>query len=281
MSDRCIICNGKNLKRYKASICSFLTERMFSNKQNETDFLRCKDCSIGYFELRPDEKQMSDLYNDYRGNDYQKQRQLHEQGYTPEFNNKLGHALDENKKRKEHLANILKKNVDISEIKTVLDYGGDEGQFIPENLETAEKFVYEVSGIEPINGIKPISNEEELKKYQWDFIMCCHVLEHVSYPMEILNKILSILKPGGYLYIELPNEPIKNYSLGSFIRRPRNFFKAISNKSLINLPQMHEHINFFSIKTLEHIFSNLGYEILDKEEGPIIINILVKRGGSN
>jgi len=275
---KCIVCGGNKLKRYKTSIAPFLVERMFDNKFHKTDLLICENCSLRFVELRPNEEEMYKLYKDYRGDEYQKQRQKHEPDYSKDFNNKLGHDIEEKKKRIENLSEIIQQKVDCLSIKNVLDFGGDEGQFIPNEFKNAKKFVYDVSGVKPIEGINSIVDEGDLKNYQWDFVMCCHVLEHVSYPMEIINKIFSLIKPEGYLYIELPNEPIEKYQFKEFIRRPRTLFEVISNKSLMVMPKMHEHINFFDIKTLEYIFSNLGCEILNKQVTSKIVSILIKRG---
>lgn len=292
-SSKCIICGSSRLKRYKTLISSFLIERAFGNKKQKTDLLLCENCSIRFFELRPNEEQMSELYKDYRGEEYQKQREKHESFYTPELNYLLGHNPQAVKNRKEVLSNVLKKNVDISTIKTVLDYGGDQGQFIPDDLN-AEKFVYEVSNIEPLNGITSIANKEELKNYKWDLIMCCHVLEHVSYPVELLNEILSLLSQGGLLYIELPNEPMiksprrKKSKLGRIIKRiigdRVGKFRFILKKyaeegNVFVYPIMNEHINFFEIKTFEHIFNSSKYQILNTHArvDSTFISILVKK----
>lgn len=273
---KCIICGDDNLKKYKAKISPFLVERMFDNKKNETEVLLCKNCHLNFFALRPSDEEMQKLYKDYRGEEYQKQRQKFEAGYTLEFNNYLGHNLEELSRRKKYTTDIFKNNLDVSSIKTVLDFGGDEGQFIPEILQYAERFVYEISGVTPIDGIKCIGNEKELETYNWDLIMCCHVLEHVSYPMELLTKIINLMKSGSYLYLELPIDKIEKSPLKEFIRRPKRLAEVISSGTMLVIPQMHEHINFFNIKTLEYIFNNSEYEVLDKHD-ETYLSVLVKK----
>lgn len=290
-SRKCILCGSTKLERYRTSINTFLLERMFGKNPPrwiKTDLLLCQECSLRYFELRPNEKQIAQIYKDYRSDDYQKQREKHDVYYTPEFNYNLGHNEEALIFRKENLARNLQEHADISSIKKVLDYGGDEGQFIPEILNNAERFVYEVSGVKPIEGVKVISNENELKNHQWDFVMCCHVLEHISYPAEFLKELVSLVKPGGYLYIEVPEEGmnISDYAIQSnlrgLLRRPRRLFEILSQRYLQNdsvsvYPQMHEHINFFEVKTLEQIFTGSEYKILNTQQKPGLISILIKR----
>lgn len=276
---KCIICEGQNLKKYKAKISLFLAERMFKNKLKENLLIECQDCLFRYYELRPSEEEIAKFYSGYRGEEYQKQREKFEDGYTQEANYNIGHSAENLKNRKLNLTQILESNIDCSKIKTVLDYGGDQGQFIPEILKNADKYVYDVSGIETIEGVKFIGDENELKNYDWDFIMCCHLLEHVSYPMEILNKILSILKPGGYLYIELPNETFIRTGIKEFIRRPRRIIEVIENRTTLLIPQMHEHINIFNIKTFDYIFNNNDYEIIYKHAKENLC-VLVRKNAS-
>lgn len=261
---KCIICGSNDLKKYRTKISPFLIERMFENKKNKTELLLCKNCHFNFFSLRPNDEEMQKLYKDYRGEEYQKQRQKFEDAYTKELNSHLGHDHEELSERKKYTTDIFKNSLDVASIKTVLDFGGDEGQFIPEILKHAEKYVYEISGVTPIDGIKCIENEEELKNYNWDLIMCCHVLEHVSYPMDILNKIINLMQSDSYLYLELPIDKIEASPLKEFIRRPKRLIEVFSSGTRLVIPEMHEHINFFDIKTLEYIFNSPEYQILDK-----------------
>ncbi len=42
-------------------------------------------------------------------------------------------------------------------------------------------------------------------KIKFDLITLVHVLEHMSNPKNVLNKISKIINTGGFLYIEVPN----------------------------------------------------------------------------
>lgn len=40
----------------------------------------------------------------------------------------------------------------------------------------------------------------------WDIISCSHVLEHLSTPRQFLERVVGLLSPNGYLFVEVPND---------------------------------------------------------------------------
>lgn len=248
MYDKCIICGNPHLKYYEAEFVPFLKERMFENNEIQTKLIYCPDCGIYYSSYRPTNKEMELLYKNYRDENYLKQRQKYEPDYTAEFNKKLGYSEINKTIKNNYMQSLLSKYADKNKIKTVLDYGGDSGQNIPSFFKESEKFVYDISGVKPIEGVKAIK-DVELHNKKWDFIMCNHVLEHVSDPLNIINEITDILADEGLLYIELPNDiPYIN----SFLNNTKK------QKVLI-----HEHMNFFTTKSLYKIFNKDNFIILD------------------
>ncbi|MDD5020753.1 MAG: methyltransferase domain-containing protein [Endomicrobiaceae bacterium] len=260
----CIICDHKYLTKIKAYFVPFLVERMFDGQNFSTDLVHCKCCGVYYSSYRPTLEQMEKLYIGYRNDVYQQQRFKFEKEYTEEFNYFLGHNINELNMRKHNLFDIFKNNIDISKIRSVLDFGGDRGQFIPDQLTNINKYVYEISDVNTVNGVKKISKEAELLKYKYDLIMCCHVLEHVSYPMEIINKLINLMKKGNYLYIEVPYE---DYWLPKTIKI---WIKEQIKKQLIflglNYPlqpiPIHEHMNMFRKQTFKKIFKSKKFNII-------------------
>lgn len=63
----------------------------------------------------------------------------------------------------------------------------------PENLERLKK-----RGIQGFSDIKDIGNQ------QFDLVTICYVLEHVPNPVSFLTSIISYVKQGGYVFIDLP-----------------------------------------------------------------------------
>lgn len=258
----CIYCNSKNIKTKKGFFAPFLVERMFLNNAPQTSIVICKDCGFSYSEYRPNDKEMERLYNGYRGKDYQEQRQKHEPEYTEEFNKNLGFDIEGQKFRKNRLADILKKSIDFNSINYVLDFGGDAGQFIPDEFQNSNKFVYEISNVETIDGVEQIRTKEELFKNKYDFIMCAHVLEHVAYPMDIIKEMYNLLNVGGYLYIELPID----------------YYESWDDE----ITYIHEHISRYNLKTLTSLRKILKeITILDVSENGSLLSILISKESPN
>jgi predicted nucleic-acid-binding Zn-ribbon protein len=264
----CIICGSTDLIKKSAFFVPFLTKRMFNGKKKKNQLYTCKNCGFSYSSYRPTDEEMAQYYQNYRGTEYQRQREETEPSYTKEFNYMLGYNKVEEENRKKNLYNLLIKNMsNISALKNILDYGGDEGQFIPDELSFAKRFVYEVSGVKPLEGIYNIS-EEDLYTQHWDLIMCCHVLEHMPNPMDTINILKNLMHKNTYIYIELPYEDYfeeEKYklTLAEIIKRPKSTLKKLLKKEKFNYVPIHEHINFFREKTLMNVFNDKQYQILD------------------
>lgn len=246
--DKCVICDNEHTKNYSAEFVPFVKERMFDNRDDKTDVVYCPECHFYYSSNRPNEEQMTKFYEGYRDENYQKQREKYEPYYTEEFNHNLGFSKESEFVRKKIITDLTLRYLSTENISNILDYGGDAGQYIPDIYNKSNKFVYDISGVNTISGVFSIRNYEDLKSIKWDLIMCCHVLEHVSYPMQILNNIISIMPLNGYLYIEVPYEDYIEAS--------------IANKTDVPI---HEHINFFRTETFEKIFSNYNFIILENK----------------
>lgn len=268
-SCNCIICGSNLLVKCQTAFAPFLVDRMFDGQKIATDIIYCESCGFCYSGYRPTKEEMSKLYNGYRNNDYQKQRNIYEKNYTESYNYSLGHDSKEMDYRKQSLYNILKDNIDVSEIKNILDFGGDEGQFIPDQLNHTQRYVYDVSGVSTVNEIKKISDETELIKHRYDLVMCCHVLEHVSYPIEIINGLINLLEDNKYLYLEVPYE---KYLMPKTIN---------GLKCYLNTPKIHEHINSFREETFKEIFKDKKFSIIYLQTDKTIKCLVQKKSKGN
>ena len=212
--DECIICKSKSsLIRSPASLAPFLLVRMFNNESLPCDLLHCTQCNIYFSQVRPEEDELRSYYSTYHAGDYATQRKQMESYYTDELIASFTpHAIE----RKKLLEHYLHEYINPQEIATILDYGGGDGLMISDIYSHAEKFVYEVQSTDVREGIRRISNKEELQQHTWNLIICCHVLEHISNPMETISLLISLLSEEGYLYVEVPLEqPYKSHSCSS------------------------------------------------------------------
>lgn len=64
------------------------------------------------------------------------------------------------------------------------------------------KYVLDPSVTKPLPNVNLISAIDEMAPY--DLIICTHVLEHLVQPREIWDGLLTNLREGGLLYIEVP-----------------------------------------------------------------------------
>lgn len=119
----------------------------------------------------------------------------------------------------------------------MLDFGGADGRFLP-RLQ-GRKYVFEISDISPLEGIVRIAEEADLATYS--YVQIAHVLEHVAEPLALLKRVSSLVKPSGYLYIEVPQE-----------LTDAEFAELKSGTARRGLP-IHEHINAFCIPAVTHL----------------------------
>jgi 2-polyprenyl-3-methyl-5-hydroxy-6-metoxy-1,4-benzoquinol methylase len=97
-----------------------------------------------------------------------------------------------------------------------------------------------------VNGIEVVTNDvysswEQNNGKKFDVVIMRHVLEHFSTPIEILNKVKSVLKDNGLLYVAVPNsfkptKPLKSH-----------YFRVV-------------HVSYFSPVSLRNIFNKSGLD---------------------
>lgn len=251
--ERCIICGGACIES-KAHFSPFIAEREFLGHPPETKLVTCKSCGLLYSFYRPSDEEMARLYTGYRNEEYYNMRHKHEPQYT-RTENEQSFSKEYIISRQDGLYDFLLGS--ISQIYTILDYGGDEGQFIPRQFKLAKKYVFDISGANAYEGVEKIGDFSELAGRKFDFVMCCHLLEHVSDPLQIISNIVDCVADNGYLYIEVPFET-------KFLRYSNYPFS--------------EHINFFTEETMNTIASIANIQIIKIVREGSVIRALYKRG---
>lgn len=97
-----------------------------------------------------------------------------------------------------------------TEEKTILDIGAGTGDFLKKGIEENWK----ISGVEPNAIARDIAKEkgvdlekdiEHLPEQKYDVITLWHVLEHLPNLENQIKKIITKLKPNGYLFVAVPN----------------------------------------------------------------------------
>ena len=75
----------------------------------------------------------------------------------------------------------------------------------------------------------------------YDLIVFEHVIEHLAYPIDAIKSVINKLKTNGFIYIEVPYEPImrENFSTHSDLVSQKNYGTNI--------------LTFFSPKTMKSL----------------------------
>jgi hypothetical protein len=246
----CLICKNMDKNQISCGVVLSPWIRELANiNESLSNYIFCNNCKIGYFTRRYSNYEMNLIYKDYRGTKYFETRNKWEKWYDKEFfTNESSSSFALERKLM---------------IETVLDVGGDKGQYIPDFESTTKRFVVDPSNRELAHGVKRLNSLEDIEKC--DLILYSHVLEHVSFP---LQDIVNLLRKCKALYIEVPfGKPKINLArrLGIFVplililsKFPKLYSKftapnagRLSNRNLwLN---QSEHINFFEENSFRFI----------------------------
>jgi hypothetical protein len=237
----------------------------------------CKACSFRFFDSRLTDSEVQRLYANYRGVAYFKARHAYEFWYSKRVNDGIGIDESEIVSRKANLSQLLGERSNA--ISTVLDFGGDRGQFIPEDLGTA-RFVYELSDAKPVEGVKRLTSLEGM---QFDLVMMTGVLEHCSEPRQILEALRPLGHDKTLFYIAVPDEcpslacagtgVMQEWYLRTLLRaRPLlqlvDLYSTIARLKFgfippLGLQKCSEHLNFFTEQSLQKVLGSAGFALLD------------------
>ncbi len=222
--------------------------RLFSKVFSKEAYLEmqiCMTCSFLQVKHLIPEDWIMRLYLDYRSDSYNRERIRYEPSYEL-IAERVGVEEVEVTNRVKAATDFLIGRLQVGQDFTMLDYGGADGRFLPDI--PARKFVYEISDIAPVQGVTRIAEKEELGLYS--YVHLAHVLEHVAQPLKLVREVLGRVQPGGYLYVEVPQE-IPEAKLSSLRE----------SKPKIELG-VHEHINGYSTSAVTKLFEAVGLELV-------------------
>ena len=261
ISQNCICCGSEDLLNSPAILMPFVSHRVFNWRPiviDETwglntisngkaysicNTLCCVNCGLIYLDYRFSDYEMSNLYKNYRDEEYVNLRDYYEPGYK-ERNKLILNGNNYISLVEEFLKPYLKFPI------SILDYGGDTGKNTPFRNGENKIDIYEISGIDTLPYTNLITKEDAFNK-KYDLIICSNVLEHVSFPQIIINELELLMNKDSLLYIDLPYEDI--LKTGESI----DIYK--------NKKHWHEHINFFSKQSIIEMFRKTQLEIISLE----------------
>jgi SAM-dependent methyltransferase len=193
----CPVCAKQDVEVYSEGDDKQLVSSAIGSSRKDVShgkILRCKVCRFGFRLLRPPEEQLSSLYRELDPEIYEKE------------------SLSRSKTANCHLR-IVERYIPGGEL---LDVGCASGVF----LGCAVHNGWKVVGVEPskllcdkakklIDGRGRILclplQQADLPPSSFDAVTLWDVLEHVLEPVGFLERCAMLLKPGGYLFINVPD----------------------------------------------------------------------------
>jgi hypothetical protein len=210
----------------------------------------CEACAFVQTKRPFHEEDINRLYADYREESYNRERIECEPSYAT-IASEVGHATAELEARLSAQNRFFEGKLQGGEGFTILDFGGSDGKFMP-RLEGA-KFVFEISNVEPVPGVTRLRSDAEVGTYS--LVQLAHVVEHVVEPLSLTRHVVSKVAPGGYLYIETPQEI--SDSAREELRQGRR------------LVGIHEHINSFCPQAVRALIEQAGLKVVAIEATPV------------
>jgi hypothetical protein len=262
IAKRCVACDSDRLNHVPAVLAPFVAFRVFGwlpthiapewglrdiptgVAYSVCKSMMCKDCGMLFLDVRFDDEEMAALYADYRGEGYVTTRDRFEPGYRA---------------RNTLLAN---RNCDIAQIEAfigphldtrprILDWGGGTGINTPFRFHAAQHDIYDISNRPVVDGAHVV-DAETAKRNAYDLIVFSNVLEHVSYPQDVLRELVCMMRSEALLYVEIPYEDVVREIDDPMLR-------------LLRKRHWHEHINFFTPEALDVIFREVGLRVVDRK----------------
>ena len=198
------------------------------NNRDHVQLLKCSDCGFVY------SKVVSIDYQDYgRKAAAQKREKLI------------------NKSAKQGIPQLVEEITGKTGIARgrVLDFGCGVGLMAREFARLG----YDINVIEQSQAYRDLLSSENMAAFEsfaeindykgsFDLVIIKDVLEHLENPLETVQKLVSFIKPGGFLYLRVPN------------RYAYPFHWAVDTKG---------HINHFSPSILKKILDDAGLELHD------------------
>jgi SAM-dependent methyltransferase len=280
-ADACPCCGVRDFDSRATLMAPFIADYVL-NRQPEVGALRkCGGCGLMFFATRYTDAEIARLYDDYRGERYLAVRHRLEPWYTRKFNEDIGGAVGMGP-RQQIYRDTLAAHVDNVLIGTVLDYAGDRGQMM-QGGPGREHFVYEISGATPIDGVDGISDPVGLTGRDFDLVLACGVVEHFSEPLAQLRQVAQHVKPGGWLYLEVPDEQFRLEAIPRggwyegylrLLARMKMLLLAVDFWSTawrvkfrlippLGFAKQHEHLNYFDRRSLSALAAAAGLAVVD------------------
>ncbi|MBU4285007.1 methyltransferase domain-containing protein [Patescibacteria group bacterium] len=250
---------------WEREVISSGREHEFKDTTQDLFFVvKCKNCDLVYLNPRPDKKELDIIYpKNYCCHNEQYSEINTKRNFLVRLKNYLNHCLGFPSRIRQVLKLIPKQ----SQIK-ILDVGCGSGGALDVfrescrgALTTGIDFDERAINITAAKGhsvIKAKIEDVELAKENFDIIYSSNVIEHVSDPFQMFQKVAFALKPSGIFFCETPD----------FDSVDSKLFAKSGHWGGFHFPR---HWTFFTPKTLEKIADKAGLKLEKIKHSPVPI----------
>ena len=279
----CPACNHHDTIQSRLGLVAPWVRELAGVNQRFTKYFICKKCESGYSDIYYSDVELRNLYDNYRGEKYLRIRTRWESSYSQKLNDSIDGGSSHLSLRKNKMESLISQTDPEFHIlaKTILDIGGGHGGLIPEWENLDKKFVLDISGVEPNQGVIAVASWSELLgESAIDLTMACGILEHLNSPGEFLQNIRfemlqkQLISRNSLFYFEVPSGvptrssmPVKFALAAAMSFYPilwRKYDSWSMSKSGKGWPlRIAEHVQFFSEAGLMQLIELSGFEVLE------------------
>lgn len=108
--------------------------------------------------------------------------------------------------------------------------------------------------------------------HPFDAVVCADVLEHLARPEDLLARIHDWLKPGGRLFVSLPNIANVSIRVGLMLGHFRYTERGILDRT---------HLSFYTLASARHLLESSGFAVLSAEPTAMPYELAIPRLGEN
>jgi SAM-dependent methyltransferase len=260
IATNCICCDATTLVATPAVLMPFVAKRAFGWEPVEItpewgmrdlrpghaysvcNTLRCAVCGVVFVDIRFNERELSALYRNYRDEAYTALRERFEPGYRSRNDLLVAGST--------YLGAVEAFLLEHMPVPSrLLDWGGDTGLNSPFAGRLRVHDVYDISLKPAIDGAVRVANDA-LAPGAYDLIVCSNVIEHVPYPLQTIELVVRLMTNETWFYLEVPYEDV--------IRAA-----DLADAAVVDKKHWHEHINFFTPRSLEALLVRAGLDVID------------------
>jgi 2-polyprenyl-3-methyl-5-hydroxy-6-metoxy-1,4-benzoquinol methylase len=238
----------------------------------------CVNCDFGLLEPRPSQEEINGFYGDDYFSRYARETNERYQGqtdFTPPRPTLLDrvrvHVAWRSDRGRPLDAPALDKIVGPGTVR-ICDIGCGNGLLLAElkalghqvvgiEMDETARRRAAAKGIEVFPGYAE-ALPDEVSGRAFELVSMIHVLEHCADPLQALRNAASLVSPGGYLAIEVPN----NEAIAAHRAGPSWFYCDAGR-----------HLNFFTAQSLTRAVASLDFEIVERRYSGYVPAFLINR----